>query len=164
MTAATIIMAILAVALTIFAYFRGGDLYILGLKGGAQMLWEVLPLLIASFVVAGLIQVLVPKELISRWVGVESGLRGILIGSVVGGVTPGGPYVSFPIVASLYKAGASIGTVVAFVSAWSLWAVARLPMEVALIGPRATLVRVLSTLIFPPIAGIIAQTFFGKFA
>ncbi|GFP19104.1 hypothetical protein HKBW3S03_00608 [Candidatus Hakubella thermalkaliphila] len=37
-------------------------------------------------------------------------------------------------------------------------------LAVALIGPKVTLVRVLSTLIFPPIAGIIAQTFFGKFA
>lgn len=90
-----------------------------------------------------------------------SGLRGILIASGLGALTPGGPYVSFPLVASLYESGAGIGSVVAFVTAWSLWGVTRLPLEIAFLGVRVTLIRIASTLIFPPLAGLIARRFFA---
>jgi uncharacterized membrane protein YraQ (UPF0718 family) len=117
--------------------------------------------LLFAFIVAGMIQVLLPQELLSKWIGEESGLRGILIGTLAGGVTPGGPYVSLPIVAGLLKAGAGVGTLVAFLTAWSLWAVARLPMEIGILGWKFTFVRLACTFFFPPIAGYIAQLAFS---
>jgi uncharacterized membrane protein YraQ (UPF0718 family) len=84
-------------------------------------------------------------------------LRGILIGTLGGAITPGGPYVSMPVAAGLLKAGASMGTMVAFLTSWSLIAVARLPLEVGIMGWRFTLIRMISTLIFPPIAGLLAN-------
>jgi len=100
--------------------------------------------------------------LISRWLGAEAGFKGILLGCLAGGLVPGSPYSVFPVIASFYEAGASIGTTVGFVTAWCLWSVSRLPVELAIIGPKVTLVRMISTLIFPPIAGLIAQTLSGK--
>jgi len=161
MNSATIIMIALAVILTVVAYFRGG-VHVTGLKLGAKSIWDNLLLLLASFAVAGLVQVLIPKELISRWLGTEAGFKGILLGSIAGGLIPGSPYSVFPVAASFYAAGASISTIVAFITAWSLWSVSRLPLEVGIIGPRVTLARFLSTLIFPPIAGLIAQLFSAK--
>lgn len=161
MNTATIIMIALAVILTIVAYFRGG-VHLAGLKAGAKTLWENIPLLLASFAIAGLVQVLIPKQLVAGWLGEEAGFKGIILGCIAGALIPGSPYSVFPIVASFYKAGASISTMVAFVAAWSLWPVTRLPIEVALIGPKVALARVLSTLIFPPLAGLIAQLFFAK--
>ena len=70
---------------------------------------------------------------------------------------PGAPYAVFPVVASLYKAGADPGTVVGFVSAWSLWSVSRLPVEMALIEPRVALTRYAITFVMPPLAGIAAH-------
>jgi len=162
MVGTTIFMGTLALALILVAYFRG-HLHIVGLKSSGKLLLNTLPLICFAIVVAGLIQVLVPKEIIAKWLGKEAGLKGILIGCAVGGVTPGAPYVVFPIIGSFYRAGASIGTIVGFVSAWSLWQVSRLPYEIGLIGLRPTIARFVSTLIFPPIAGIIAQTLFSKF-
>ncbi len=160
MLIATAVMAALALAMLVVAYTRGHGEHIRGLKAGAQMTLQVLPLLIFAFILAGTVQVLVPKETIARWVGTESGLRGILIGTLAGAVTPGGPYVSYPLVAALYRAGAGIGTTVAFVTAWSLWAFARLPTEVALLGWRFAAIRFACTFFFPPIAGFIAHSFF----
>jgi uncharacterized membrane protein YraQ (UPF0718 family) len=84
------------------------------------------------------------------------------LGTVAGGLAPGGPYVSLPIVAGFLKSGAGMGTMVAFLTGWSLWAVGRLPMEVGILGWKFTVVRFASTFFFPPIAGWIAQTFFGS--
>ena len=161
MDATTIIMVALAVILTIVAYFRGG-VHLAGLKLGAKTIWDNLLLLLASFAVAGLARVLIPRELISQWLGTQAGFKGILLGCVAGGIVPGSPYSVFPIIASFYEAGAGIGTTVGFVTAYSLWSVVRLPLEVGIIGPKVALVRMISTLIFPPIAGLIAQLFFAK--
>jgi uncharacterized membrane protein YraQ (UPF0718 family) len=162
MKAATIAMAVVLAALIAVAVWRGGGSLQRGLTFGGKTFLSTLPLLVFAFAVAGLVQVLVPKEFVARWLGAEAGLKGILIGTVAGGFTPGGPYVSFPIVASLYKSGASIGTIVAFVTAWSVWAMARFPLEMGLVGPKLAIARFLSTLVVPPLAGLFAQAVFGR--
>ena len=159
----TIIMAVLAISLIFIGYSKGQDQHLKGLKSALNMTVQILPLLVFAFIVAGMIQVLLPKELLSQWIGEESGLRGILIGSVAGGLTPGGPYVSLPIVAGLLKAGAGVGIMVAYVTAWSLWAVARLPMDIGILGWKFSFIRLACTFFFPPLAGLIAQTFFTGF-
>ena len=158
----TIIMAVLAVVLLYIGAARGDGSHIVGLKTGFHMLWQIVPLLLFAFIMAGMIQVLLPQELILRWVGHESGIRGILIGSIAGGLAPGGPYVSLPIVAGLLRSGAGAPTLVAFLTGWSLWAVARLPMEIGILGWKFTGIRVLSVLVFPPLAGLVTQLFFSN--
>jgi len=158
----TVVMGALAVALLIIGYVKGQGQHITGLKSALTMTAGILPLLVCAFIVAGMVQVLLPRELLSKWVGAESGLRGIFIGTVAGGFSPGGPYVSLPIVAGLLRSGASVGTMVAFLTGWSLWAVSRLPMEVGILGWRFTSIRIACTFFFPPIAGLLAQYFFGR--
>ncbi len=157
MDTTTLILAAVAVILLIVAFWRGRDLPLAGLQSGGHALWRNLPLLLLGFAIAGLAQVLIPRELIIRWLGEEAGVKGVFIGCVVGGLVPGAPYATFPLVATLYQAGASIGAVVGFVSAWALWSVTRLPIEMALIDPRPALVRYVVTFVVPPIAGLLAQ-------
>jgi len=156
----TIVMGMLALALITFGFFRGQEEHIKGLQSALRMTIQILPLLVFAFAIAGMIQVLLPHELISKWIGAESGFRGIVIGAVAGGLSPGGPYVSLPIAAGLLRTGAGIGTMVAYITGWSIWAVGRLPMEIGILGWRFTVIRLVSTFFFPPIAGLIAQMFF----
>jgi uncharacterized membrane protein YraQ (UPF0718 family) len=158
----TIVMGVIAIGLVIFAYQKGGGEHVLGLKSAGSMFIQIIPLLIFAFIIAGMIQVLVPYEMISRWIGVESGFRGILIGTVIGGFMPGGPYVSLPVAAGLLRVGASVGTMVALLTSWSLWALGRLPMEVGIMGWKFTLIRLACTFFFPPVAGFIANRFFSN--
>lgn len=158
----TMIMGLLAIILIFIGYARGSGEHMVGLTAAYTMILQILPLLIFAFIVAGMIQVLLPAEMLSKWIGGESGIRGIVIGSIAGGLSPGGPYVNLPIVAGLLKSGASIGTMVAFLTGWSIWAVGRLPLEVGILGWKFTLVRILSTIVFPPIAGLIAHFLFSN--
>jgi uncharacterized membrane protein YraQ (UPF0718 family) len=153
----TVIMGALAVVFLLIGYYKGGGQHIIGMKSALRMMVQILPLLAFAFIVAGMVQVLVPREILSEWVGEESGMRGIFIGTVAGALAPGGPYVSLPVAAGLLQAGAGVGTMVAFLTGWSLWAFSRLPMEVGIMGWRFTLIRIASTFFFPPIAGLIAQ-------
>ena len=153
----TVVMFIIAVVLFIIALLQGEGKHVTGMKSAWNMTVQILPLLVFAFVIAGLVQVLLPRDLISTWVGDEAGFRGILIGSIAGALTPGGPYVSLPIAAGLLKTGASIPTMVAFVTGWALMSVARLPLELGIMGWRFTLIHMLSVIIFAPLAGLLAS-------
>jgi len=153
----TLVLIIIAVALLVVAYMRGPDLPMAGLRVAGGTIWRNLPMLLASFAIAGLAQVLIPRDLITSWLGMQAGGKSIFIGCILGGIVPGSPYAAFPVVGALYQGGASLGAVVSFVSAWSLWSVARLPAEMALIDPKAALIRYGITFIVPPIAGLIAM-------
>ena len=158
----TIVMAVLAIIFFFIAYQRGGGEHIQGLKSAGNLLLQITPLLVFAFIIAGIIPLLVPHEAISRWVGAESGLRGIFIGTIVGGLLPGGPYVSMPMAAGLLRVGAGVGTMVALLTSWSLWAVSRMPMEIGILGWKFWLIRLACTFFFPPIAGLIANALFSR--
>jgi uncharacterized membrane protein YraQ (UPF0718 family) len=153
----TLILAAVAAVLLAVAFWRERDLPLAGLQVAGYTLWQNLPILLLGFVVAGLAQVLIPGELITRWLGAEAGFKGILVGCVAGGLVPGAPYAAFPFVAALYQGGASLGAVVGFISAWELWSVSRLPVEIALIDPKPALVRYVVTFAVPPVAGLLAE-------
>ncbi len=156
----TVIMGVLALTLVIVARVKGPDTLAAGMKSFLVTTGGIVPLLIFAFIVAGMIQVLLPPQTLARWVGDESGLRGILFGTLAGGLTPGGPYVSLPVAAGFLKSGAGVGTMVAYLTAWSLLAFGRLPMEVGILGWRFTLVRLACTFFFAPVAGVLAYLLF----
>jgi uncharacterized membrane protein YraQ (UPF0718 family) len=157
MDTTTLILGVIAVGLLVIAFWRGRGLPLAGLQAAGRTLWRNLIMILLGFVIAGLAQVLIPKELITRWLGAEAGVKGVLAGCVAGALVPGSPYATFPLVAALYRGGASMGAVVGFVSAWSLWSVTRLPVEIALIDSRPALIRYAVTFVVPPIAGLVAE-------
>lgn len=159
----TLFLLGVALALAAVAWDMGGSsLLLAGLESGGRILLSVIPLLLAAFLLAGLIQAMVTQEMVTRWLGTESGWRGIALACLGGALMPGGPYVYYPIAAVLLKSGASLGVLVAFVTAKNLWSVSRLPLEVALLGGRLTVVRFALTLVVPPLLGFVADWLFGS--
>lgn len=157
----TIILGVIAITLLFIGYQRGGGEHITGLKSAGTLLIQIIPLLILALVVAGMVQTLISEEMISSWIGAESGFRGILIGTAMGALAPGGPFISLPIAAGFLRMGASIGTLVAFLTGWSLLGINRIPLEIGILGWKFTLIRLACTFFFPPIAGLIANKFFS---
>ena len=156
-------LGIVSLALALTAYRQQGMLLVLdGLGYGLGILWTTLPLLIAAFLTAGLIQALIKEQTVKYWLGSQSGWRGLLLACLAGALIPGGPYVYYPIAAALLKTGAGLGVLVAFISAKNLWSISRIPLEVALLGTQITFTRYLITLIVPPLLGYLAEMFFGK--
>jgi uncharacterized membrane protein YraQ (UPF0718 family) len=161
--AIALFLGFVALALAIAAYQQQGmSLVIDGLGTGLSILWTILPLLVAAFLTAGLIQALVKEQTVKRWLGSRSGWRGLMLACLAGALIPGGPYVYYPIAAVLLKSGAGLGVLVAFVSAKNLWSISRIPLEIALLGPQITFTRYWITLVVPPLLGFFAELIFGK--
>ena len=159
----TLILGGIVLLLAGAAWLSGGwELVLAGFMGGVTTLLLVAPLLLCAFLIAGLIQVLLTEEKVTYWLGEGSGWRGIFLACISGALMPGGPYVYYPIAATLLRAGASLGVLVAFVSAKSVWPVVRLPLEFALLGPRLTVARILTTFLVPPLLGFLSQALAGR--
>lgn len=153
----SISMWALALIMAGLAFLRPGKLHIQGSKIAAENVLVMVPRITLAILISGFFSVIVPTELVANWLGKDSGMKGILIGFVVGGLTPGGPLICFPIVAIIFKAGAGIGPLIAFLTSWSIFAIHRLlAYEIPLMGVRFAAIRVLSSIILPFVAAILA--------
>jgi len=110
-------------------------------------------LLLASFV-----EIMLPKSVVERWLGAGAGVKGIVVSSLAGMFTPGGPFLAFPIVLALYRAGADWAPLIAYITAWSMNSVARmLVFEIPFVGVELPMVRLIACFALPPLAGIAAR-------
>lgn len=126
MDTSTLVTLAAAVITLIIVYWKSPEAAGKGLGATGALILEIIPRMIAAFTLAGLIQAVVPREVIVRWMGQGSGTRGLLIGMTLGSVTPGGPMTHFPIIASLSKVGVGVGPLVPYLTAWSLFGLQRI--------------------------------------
>jgi uncharacterized membrane protein YraQ (UPF0718 family) len=158
------ILLCFALGAAALAFARDRRLPLEGLASSARLLRGVWIELLLGFVLAGLVDVLVPGEALIRWLGGERPLRGILVGWVVGLAIPGGPYVLFPIVANLFGKGVAAGPLIALVSAKTLVSPIRmLTYEAPLLGWPLTLARLLPGMLVPPVLGVVGQWLYNVF-
>jgi uncharacterized membrane protein YraQ (UPF0718 family) len=161
--ASSLVLIAAAVVLAAIAWFKDPSLPALGARNGLAMVWFILPRLVPALLVAGLLQVLVPQETVSRYFGRESGLRAIVIASVAGVLTPGGPMVSVPFMVALANSGAALAPLVAYMTAWSLFGMQRIiAWEAPLMGWRFVVVRIVPSLAFPVIAGWLVKLYYRE--
>jgi uncharacterized membrane protein YraQ (UPF0718 family) len=156
-----VVLVVLAAVLAVVAYAKDPGLPWIGARNGFAMVTFILPRLVPALFLAGLLQVLVPQEMVSRYFGREGGLRGILIASLAGVLTPGGPMVSVPFMVALAHSGAAMAPLVAYMTSWSLFGMQRIiAWEAPLMGWRFVMVRVIPSLAFPVLAGWLVATFY----
>jgi len=158
----TYVLIAVAIVLAVIAYLKDPGLPLLGVKNGVSLLWFVLPRLVPALILAGLMQVLVPQDVVARHFGREAGFRGLIIASAAGVLTPGGPMVSVPLLVALANSGAAMPSLVAYMTAGSLFGLQRIiAWEAPLMGWRFVSVRVLASLALPLIAGWLVALFYS---
>jgi len=137
---------------------KGPDVLIAAVIEELGFLLVIAPRIAAALLLAGFVQVLVPRDLVARWLGSRAGFKGLVIASVAGALTPGGPMTSFPLLVALFASGAHRGSLVAYITGWSILGLQRvLVWEVPLLGSDFALVRVLACLPLPILAGWLAS-------
>lgn len=152
-----ILLGLTALALAA-AYAKDPSLPWQGLQASGHLLRGVWLELALGFVLAGLIEVLIPAATISRWLGSDRPGQGILVGWAAGLAMPGGPYLFFPVAAKLLDSGAAPGALIAFLTAKTLVSPIRtLTYEAPLLGWPLTLARFIPGVLLPPLMGWIGQ-------
>ena len=129
-----------------------------------QHAWKQLaPLLVRlpiALIAASFIGELIPQALFGRWLGDASGVPGILMSSLLGGIMPGGPIVTFPLILVLERAGVGVPQLIALLTSWSCFALHRvLSYELPTLGWPFVWRRWAVTLILAPLAGLLTLWF-----
>lgn len=158
-----LILGALCLVLAAVAFWVGGTPRLSdGLREGATLFLTFAPQIAVGFVLAGLVSVLIPAAAVGRLVGADSGMGGLLVATVAGAVTPGGPFLHFPLVAVLLRGGAGEGPVAAYLTAWALLGLNRvLVWEIPVLGPTFALTRWVVSLIAPILVGLGVQFALG---
>lgn len=149
----------LAVISGTLCYLKSGaDAVLTSAEDAFWLFLSILPQLAAGLLIGGLVTRLVSQEKVASLLGAGSGVKGLMLATIAGSLTPGGPFTSFPMVYALWIAGADAGALIAFISAWSLLGFNRLIVwELPLLGVHFTVVRYLACLPLPLLAGYIAR-------
>lgn len=144
--------------LALMAGFRGRTLLNRGARAGTLEFVHLLPRIAIGVVGSGYIAAILPQNLMSSWLGPESGLTGVVIAVFGGALTPGGPVVGFSVGTAALKGGAGAPQVIAYTTAWALYAVQRLVVyEVPMMPARIVWLRALVSLPLPFIAAAMAM-------
>lgn len=150
-------VAVMLAGLALYAQLRDPPAHAEAAKQGWAQFRTLAPRIPFALVAAECIGRLLPRDHVADLLGADAGPAGILVGSVVGWILPGGPMVAFPLVIALFRAGADQAPLVALLTAWSLIAVNRtLLFEVPMMGARFTLGRIAVSLPLPFLAGYLA--------
>lgn len=130
------------------------------LMDGAGDFLRLVPRILVAVLGSGFIAAAMPEAVINVYIGPQSGWGGVTFGAIAGAIAPGGPVVGFSIAAAAMKGGAGHPQVVAFVVAWTLFAVQRIVLwEMPFMSLRFILLRGIVSLPLPFLAA--AAVMFG---
>jgi len=93
------------------------------------------------FVLLGLLDVWVPREMMVKYLGEESGIKGMLIAILFGSAAAGPLYAAFPVALVFVKRGARFSNILLFIGAWSITKIPMLLFELSSLGAEFTLTR-----------------------
>lgn len=151
-----VILAFVSMALVWF--YKGWPSLTSALAHAGWLMLSIAPLIALGMMLGGLARELADPKRIAPILGAQSGWSGLVLATVLGAVTPGGPFAAFPIVYALFIAGADVGAVIAFLTSWSVIGIHRVVVwELPLLGAGFVIVRVLTSLPLPILAGALAR-------
>jgi hypothetical protein len=161
MSAALIIDIILwgsVIAVGLLTLRRGRPVLVASMRDGTLDFISIAPRIALGVIGSGYIAAIIPQEIITGWLGPNSGWLGVLTAVIAGAVTPGGPVVGFSIGAVAMKSGGGAPQVVAYVIAWALFAFQRLLLwEIPFMPAKFVWFRAAVSLPFPFLCAAIAM-------
>ncbi len=155
----TVIIYIAAVAGVILSWRRSKEKTRKALTIGRRSLLNMLAPMLTLVGIIGLIMVFLPPEWIAAHLGEGAGPIGTLTAALVGAITLIPGFVAYPLAGSLYRAGASVMTVAAFITTLTMVGFVTAPFESKQLGRRFTLWRnglsFLSALVIAYVMGVL---------
>ena len=145
-------------AVGLIAYRRGPTVLNASLREGAMDFINIIPRIALGVIGSGYIAAVIPPEVITTWLGPNSGWFGVAAAVLAGAATPGGPVGGFSIGAEALKSGGGAPQVLAYVIAWALFDFQRLLLwEIPFMPARFVWFRAAVSVPFPFLAAAIAM-------
>ena len=155
----TVVIAVLVAVSAALVWRRDGTSGVMEiLTHDLSLFGGILPRVLAGCLLGAFIAEILPHEKVSRSLGPESGLKGLLIGTAFGAILPGGPFTAYPVASALLAVGADFGATIAMVVSWTLIGYGRaVAWEIPIMGTDFTLWRIIISLPLPVLAGALGR-------
>ena len=155
----TALVTVCMLAAAVVVYLRDGTEKFLAILGNDLGLFAaMLPKMAAGCLIGVFSTLLIPREVVARLVGAESGLTGLIIATFAGIIMPGGPMTIYPVAGAFLAVGADVGAALAFVTSWTLLGYARaLVWELPFFGPDFVFWRIVVAIPLPIVGGLLAR-------
>lgn len=138
-------------------YFKGSEAVFESSIAEFWLLLSFIPKIAVAMCVAALVTALVPRSLIAAWLGDKAGLKGVTFATGIGAITPGGPMISFPLVAALSRAGSGRASLIAYLTSWEVLGFQRILIwELQFLGVELLTIRWLASVPLPFIAAVLS--------
>ena len=108
----------------------------------------ILPMLLGVILLVGLILSMLDTNIISRIIGEQSGISGVLLASVIGSVTLIPGFIAFPTAALLLQGGAGYTQIAAFVQTLMMVGIVTLPLEIKYFNTKVAITRNVLSFVF----------------
>ena len=136
-----IVINIIAVAGLLIAFVKDREKAIKSLKMAGKSFLRMLPMVFVIIIIIGLFLGFIPPDKISKFVGEQSGVIGVLLVGAVGAVLHIPALLSFPLASSLLEEGASVSAVAAFITTLTMIGTVTLPLEIKELGKKMAILR-----------------------
>lgn len=93
------------------------------------------------FILLGLLDVWIPKEVMVKYMGEGSGIVGVIISIFIGSAAAGPLYGAFPVAAVFMKKGVRLSNILIFIGAWSTTKIPMFLFELNSLGTKFALTR-----------------------
>ncbi|MBZ4663623.1 MAG: permease [Caloramator sp.] len=113
----------------------------MALKKAWKAFENILPEFLGVIMLVGILLSVLNHEVISRVIGKESGLFGVIVSAIVGSITLIPGFVAFPTAALLLKSGAGYTQIAAFISTLMMVGIVTMPVEIKYFGRKITILR-----------------------
>ncbi|MGI6595069.1 MAG: permease [Christensenellales bacterium] len=117
------------------------EIFLKAADNSLYYLIEMIQILPVVFLLTIIIDVMIPKNVIMKGLGKDSGVKGYMFALLLGSLSAGPIYAAFPISKVLLKKGASISNIVIILSAWAVVKVPMLANEAKFLGVEYMAVR-----------------------
>ena len=138
-----VLAVIIDIAIFLWNSALGTQIALKTTEGFLEMLSFIPPI----FIILGLLDIWVPREKVVAHLGTGSGIKGLILATILGSAAAGPLYGAFPVAAVMMKKGASFFNVMIFIGAWATLKIPMFLFETQFLGGLFSVTRWICSLV-----------------
>lgn len=136
-----ILLWIAGASIVLLSYYFDKEKTKQGIKKGLKIFKGLFSPFVNIMILASIILVIVPPEMIEQYLGGGSGFYGVTLSALIGSITLIPAFIVYPIASELLKRGASYMVIATFITTLLMVGVVTFPLESKYFGKKVALVR-----------------------
>jgi uncharacterized membrane protein YraQ (UPF0718 family) len=156
------ILWICTVIALLVSFIRSTEKTFAAVKIAIRRMWNISPLFLLVMALFAISVTIVPQSLISKAIGSDSGVGGLVIAIVIGSIAMMPGFIAFPLCGALLSQGVPYYVLAGFTLALMNVGFVTLPMQIQYLGLKVVIVRNLIGLLAAILVAAVVAFAFGE--